>query len=125
MPVDFHADEKNIVTITISGKLTKEDYATLVPDCENAIRRHGAIRILFRMTDFHGWAWAAAWEDLKFDMKHHADIEKLAMVGENKWEKMMAALCKPFTKAEVRYFPSGQLDQAMDWLRAESEKHNQ
>jgi hypothetical protein len=119
MPVEFHADENNIVTIQLSGKLTKDDYATLVPECESAIQQHGAIRILFQMTDFHGWEWAAAWEDLKFDAKHHADIEKLAMVGENKWEKAMATLCKPFTKADVRYFPAEEVAQAMEWLQAE------
>ncbi|MBN1554494.1 MAG: STAS/SEC14 domain-containing protein [Phycisphaerae bacterium] len=119
MPVEFQADEKNIVKIKMSGKLTKEDYDTLVPESERAIERHGAIRVLFEMKDFHGWEWAAAWEDLKFDMRHHADIEKLAMVGENKWEKWMATLCKPFTKAQVRYFPAEEIDQAEEWVRSD------
>ena len=37
--------------------------------------------MLFDMTDFHGWDAGAAWEDIKFDIKHFADIERLAMVG--------------------------------------------
>jgi hypothetical protein len=41
------------------------------------------------------------WEDIKFDVKHFNDIERLAITGENKWEKGMAAFCKPFTTAKV------------------------
>jgi hypothetical protein len=56
------------------------------------------------MHDFHGWDAGALWEDAKFDLKHFADIERLAFVGEKKWEKGMAQFCRPFTKATIRYF---------------------
>ena len=118
MPVEFHTDEKNIIDVTVSGILTKKDYESFMPDMERAIEQHGLVRLLFRMTDFHGWEIGAAWEDLKFDVKHHADIVKIAMVGENRWEKWMASLCKPFTKAQVQYFPAEKLDQAQEWIRA-------
>jgi hypothetical protein len=42
------------------------------------------------------------WEDIKFSVKHFADIERLAMVGDKKWQRGMAAFCKPFTKATIR-----------------------
>jgi hypothetical protein len=38
------------------------------------------------------------------------------MVGESKWEKGMAAFCKPFTKATIRYFDSKQIDEARKWI---------
>lgn len=56
------------------------------------------------MHDFHGWELAAAWEDTKFSMRHFHDSERLAMVGEKAWQHWMAVFCKPFTKADVRYF---------------------
>jgi len=43
-------------------------------------------------------------KDIKFDIKHFADIERLAMVGDKKWQHGMATFCKPFTKATIRYF---------------------
>ncbi|WP_420835273.1 STAS/SEC14 domain-containing protein [Marinobacterium rhizophilum] len=46
----------------------------------------------------------AGTEGLKFGVKHFADIERLAMVGEKQWQQGMATFCKPFTKAQVRYF---------------------
>jgi hypothetical protein len=36
----------------MSGKLVKEDY--------------GKLRVLFDMTDFHGWDVGAAWEDIEY-----------------------------------------------------------
>ena len=68
------------------------------------MREHGKLRLLFDMTGFHGWEVSAAWEDFKFGVEHFADIERLAMVGETRWQHGMATFCKPFTTATVRYF---------------------
>ncbi len=56
------------------------------------------------------------WEDTKFDLKHWKDIEKLAIVGETKWEEGMATFCKPFTKAKIKYFAHDKLDDARKWI---------
>jgi len=110
-------DDGHILVVRLSGKLTKQDYEQFVPRTEALISRHGRIRILLEMHDFHGWEMGALWEDLKFDVKHFKDIERIAMVGEKKWEKGMAVFCKPFTTAKVRYFDESQADQASQWVR--------
>lgn len=102
-----------------SGKLTKEFYEQFVPAIEKQIEESGKLRVLFLMKDFHGWTAGALWEDVKFDLKHWKDIERLAIVGESKWEKGMAVFCKPFTKAKVKYFDHAQLDAARTWVREE------
>jgi hypothetical protein len=68
------------------------------------------------MAGFQGWEAAAAWEDLKLGVRHFADIEKIAMVGETKWQHGMAMFCKPFTKAAVRYFDHAAAAEAQKWL---------
>jgi hypothetical protein len=40
----------------------------------------------------------AAWDDLEFGLKHYSDFERIAMVGDRKWEEWMANFCKPFTR---------------------------
>ncbi len=107
-----------ILLVKISGKLSKEDYQRFVPDVERLIKDHGKIRILVQMHDFHGWELGALWEDIKFDMKHFGDIERLALVGESKWEAGMAAFCKPFTKAKIQYFDESKSADALTWIRA-------
>ena len=104
-----------VLIIQVSGKLVKADYEQFVPEFERLIAQHGALRLLFDMTDFHGWEASAMWEDAKL-IRHYADIERLAMVGETRWQHGMALFCTPFTSAEVRYFDPADLAQAHAWL---------
>ena len=105
--------------VKVTGKLTKEAYEKLVPVVDQQIQEHGKLRILFETHDFHGWTAGALWEDLKFDFKHWKDIERLAIVGESKWEAGMAVFCKPFTMAKVRYFDHAKLEEAKSWIESE------
>lgn len=109
-------DGGKIVAVHVSGKLAAADYAQFVPEFERLVREHGKLRVLFDMTGFHGWQAGALWEDIKFDTKHFADIERLAMVGEAKWHQGMATFCKPFTKATIRYFNHTDAAEARKWL---------
>ena len=109
--------EGKVLEVTLSGKLSKEDYETFTPEVEKLIDQHGKLRLLVTLSDFHGWDLGALWEDTKFDLRHYADFEKLALLGDSKWEKGMAAFCEPFTRAHVRFFPTAEKSQAEAWLR--------
>ena len=102
----------------MTGKLHKKDYQHFVPIVEQAVQKHGKVRILVQMHNFQGWDGGALWEDVKFDLKYFNDIERLAIVGETAWEKWMATFCKPFTTASIRYFPSEQAAEARAWITA-------
>ena len=105
-----------LLHVKVTGKLTKETYAAFTPVVDEQIQEHGKLRILFEMQDFHGWTAGALWEDLKFDFQHWKDIERLAIVGESKWEQGMAVFCKPFTAAKIQYFDHAKLDEAKAWI---------
>jgi hypothetical protein len=105
-----------VLEVQLTGKLAKEDYERFVPVAERLVKEHGKIRMLVEMHDFHGWTAGAVWEDIRFDARHFTDIERLAMVGETKWQHGMAVFCKPFTAAEIRYFDHAAIDQARAWL---------
>ena len=105
-----------ILEVSLAGKLVKQDYDSFVPAVDRAIEQHGKIRMLVLMHDFHGWTVSAMWEDTKFGAGHFRDLERLAMVGETKWQRGMAVFCRPFTTAEVRYFEHDQVEAARAWL---------
>ncbi|MCA9237079.1 MAG: STAS/SEC14 domain-containing protein [Planctomycetales bacterium] len=105
-----------LVSVEASDKLHRDDYQQFVPELERQIARHGKIRVLFDMHDFHGWQAAALWEDVKFDMKHFKDIERVAFIGDKTWERWMATFCRPFTTATIRYFDHGEKDAAQSWI---------
>jgi hypothetical protein len=112
-------DDVKLLEVHVTEKLTDEDYKRFMPQFERLIARHGKIRVLFEMSRFHGWEAKALWDDIKFDLKHFKDIERLAMVGEKRWQQWMAAFCKPFTTATVHYFDHDQAHAAVAWLRSE------
>ena len=122
MPLEVNAVELkeelpgNILTVRITGKLSKEDYELLVPEVERLIEEHGKIRVLLILVDFHGWSAGALWEDTKFNIHHFNDLERLAIVGDKKWEKGMAVFCKPFTTAKIRYFDISEEEAAARWI---------
>lgn len=105
-----------LLVIHVSGTLNKDDYTVFVPAFERLVKEHGKLRVLFDMSDFHGWDIGAAWEDLKFGVDHFSDIERMAMLGDKKWQEGMAIFAKPFTKAEVRYFDHAKAAEARKWL---------
>ena len=117
MPIQLNEENAGkVLAVHVSGKLTKEDYEHFVPEFERLVQQHGKLHLLFDMAGFHGWEAAALWEDTKFAVKHFSDIERLAMVGEKKWQHGMATFCKPFTKATIRYFDHANAAEARKWL---------
>ena len=109
-------NEGRIIEVHISGKVTAADYEHFVPTVERLVKQHGKIRLLVEMHDFHGWTAGALWQDIKFDARHFNDIERIAMVGESKWQQGMSVFCKPFTAAKIRYYDHGAIDEARAWL---------
>ena len=108
-----------LLEVHLTGKLVKQDYETFLPVVERLVKQHGKLRLLVELHDFHGWTAGALWEDVKFDARHFYDIERLAIVGETKWEQGMAVFCKPFTTAKVRYFDGAKAAEARIWLAGE------
>jgi hypothetical protein len=105
-----------VLEVHVTGKLERQDYEKFVPDTERLIRQYGKIRVLMLMRDFQGWDAGALWEDIKWDAKHFNEVERVAMVGEKKWQEWLAVFCKPFTRAKVRYFDHEKLDVARAWV---------
>ncbi len=117
MSVEFHESlSGKMLVVKLSGKLDKDDYQAFVPHVEKLIRQHGKIRMLAELHDFHGWTAGGLWEDIKFDLRHFSDIERLAIVGDKRWEHGMAVFCKPFTSADIRYFDVSEQAEARHWI---------
>jgi hypothetical protein len=107
----------NVLWLKVSGKLSREEYADLVPKWEQVIAQCGSMRLLFQLEPgFSGWQPLAAFDDLKFSLAHRDDIERVAVVGEKRWHES-AKLWSLLVNSEVRYFEQFQLDEAQEWLR--------
>ena len=106
----------SVLAFRLSGKLHDADYESFVPAIDAVLAKEGKVRLLAQFHDFHGWDMHALWDDIKFSTTHCTKIERIALVGEEKWEKGMAAVCKPFTMAQIRYFDADEMKAAESWL---------
>lgn len=111
-----------IITLVFKEKLSKDDYQLFIPQLERIIQSGYRNRILIELHDFQGWTTGALWEDTKFGVKHFRDIERLAVVGDKKWEKLLAMVIKPFTAASVRFFEFDDIDTARSWIKADCQQ---
>lgn len=118
MPLDFEKVQGNVVFVRMSGKLHDADYKqSFLPVMEDLFKKWGTLRILFIMEEgFAGWDMHGAWDELKFELKHMHDVIKVGVVGEEKWEGFMAKLSRLYTRANVRFFPAGELADAREWI---------
>jgi hypothetical protein len=118
MPIQVREEDGGkLVAVQVTGKFARADYERFVPEFDRLIREHGKLRLLFELTDFHGWEADALWDEIKLDIRYFADIERLAVVGDKEWEHGMVAFYKPFTKATTRYFDQADAAEAQKWLR--------
>ncbi|MGY8914825.1 MAG: STAS/SEC14 domain-containing protein, partial [Flavobacteriales bacterium] len=51
------------------------------------------------------------------DTAHAKDYEKIAMVGDKKWQEWIAQFMKPFTNADIRYFDLKDKETAKQWIK--------
>ena len=112
-------NDSNLIIVRVSGKLTQQDYDQLIPSWQRLLAERGSMRMLFIMENFHGWTPGAAWADFRFGTKHASKVERVAMVGEKKWQKWLTKIGSIFFLREhVQYFDRANLAEAERWVRA-------
>lgn len=107
---------QHVIALRVFGKLTAEDYDTLVPALEERVRGMAQVNLIVELEDFQGWDLDAAWADLKFGLEHNRHIDRLAVVGERGWERWMTRIASWFMHGEVRYFDRENIDDAWAWI---------
>ncbi len=108
----------NVIGYRVAGVIEKSDYAPLTAEVEALVAQYGSIRMLCDMQEFR-WEAVDAWgADLRFGSELHHKIEKMAIVGDKRWEQLIAKLVSPFYAKEGKYFSVAEIDQAWEWLRA-------
>jgi SpoIIAA-like len=104
------------LSFRLSGLLHHDDYKAFVPVIDAAIAQEGRVRLLAQFEDFRGWDAHALWDDIKFSTTHCTKMERIALVGDRRWEAFMAKVCKPFTIAWIKYFNSSEIEAARAWI---------
>lgn len=101
----------------ISGKVTVEDYETLLPILDRAIAKNGKINLLVLVNDFDFKGFEAAKADFSFGTHQYRKVEKAAFVSDKKWLEWSIKVLDPFTwRTEEKNFAPNQLEEAWSWV---------
>ncbi|NNE66232.1 MAG: STAS/SEC14 domain-containing protein [Pyrinomonadaceae bacterium] len=111
-------NENGVLTINVSGSLTKEDFDRHLPELEILLEQQDMLRFFIKLEDFSGYELDALWEDIKFDHKHKNQYGKTAIVGEKRWEEWGTKLSSLFFDAKMKFFYNDQSDEAWKWVNS-------
>jgi hypothetical protein len=108
----------NVVAFACHGKVTKQDYETvLVPRVERALDAHEKIRLYYETAaDFGGIEAGAVWEDTKVGMSHLSRWERFAVVTDVEWIRHTVRLFSFLMPGELRVFSTRDAAEARAWI---------
>ncbi len=111
-----------ILTVKITGKLTYPEQIALQKQAVERLQGQGKARILVIAEEFQGWDRAGNWGDISFQAKYDPLIERMAIVGEKRWEDLtLIFTSKGFRKFPIEYFAPADLAKARSWVAGSHE----
>ena len=113
--LDFQND--NLYLLRIAGLLKKSELDAAQAEFVQHIVAAGPIKLLVLLESFTGWEQGAAWDDTEFFFSHRNDFEKIAIVGNPRWEaEVLAFAGAGLRKGPVKFFPETSESDARAWL---------
>jgi SpoIIAA-like len=117
MPVEIIDASGKLLQIKIRGMLKKADYDRIIQIAKEAIAREGKIRALAILEGFEGWERHEEWGDVSFMMEQGQHIQKMAIVGDEKWrDDALAFTAKGFRPTAIEFFGTSRLNEARTWV---------
>ena len=117
--IDFlPQNDGQLVALKFSGKVSHEEIEGLTPMLDVQIEKDGgAIRLLLDLVDFEGWEdLHAVWDHFILVKDHHKFVERIAILGDEDWERRFAEFAVRFALADVGYYEPGGREAAVAWL---------
>lgn len=109
-----------ILAMKASGKLSEEDLNNLVPVLKKHVAENSDPHLIMILEDFKGWKDTAAfWKDVQLDAEYIGHFDRIAIVGDKKWQDWGTRIFNPITKEEWKFFPIDKAADAWDWAEKE------
>jgi stage II sporulation SpoAA-like protein len=106
----------------VVGKISADEVKAFEPQIEFVIaqRKERPIGILADVSQMAGADWKARWYEMRFLQKYTDHIARMAVVGADKWEEVVATVLvgTAVLQAETRYFTAAEITFAWEWVRS-------
>ncbi len=110
------AVQDNLVSVSVIGEFTLNDYKEFEQQVSFDIQFQGGVNLLLDLRDMLRYTLDVAWEEIKFSREHRYDFRKIAVVTSDEWMIWLAWLNRLFVDAEIQVFDEPGI--ALEWLRS-------
>lgn len=120
MAMEYKEDtETNTIELVIDGRVTEDDYNRVISQLEAFIEAQPdkQIKILEIIKNYDGFDFAVLGKGIKFDIDHHQNYKKCAVVSNSGWIGPFSRFVGMFLACDIRTFKLNEVDQAKDWLQ--------
>ena len=110
---------QSCLAVHFSGKVTGEEYQKFLDTLSEDLKVSEKVSLVMELSgfDFRG-DFEAMKKDFKFGFGDYKRIHRAAFVGDQKWIEWFTRFIGPFTRAEEKHFPEGQMEEAIAWASA-------
>lgn len=118
MTVSYAEDpDAKIVELTVSGRITREDYDAVIDRLQAFIDAHGTIRLIETVESMDGFDPSVIWPGIKFDFRNIRHISHVAVVSDIGWIGPASKAAGALISTKLRTFGLDELAEARDWIR--------
>jgi hypothetical protein len=110
--------ENSILYLWPKSALEQRDFVQLAKTADPYIERAGGLAgFIIEAHTFPGWeSLGAMAAHFRFVKDHHKHIKKVALVTDSPMGNVAEHLASHFVSAEIKHFPSGEIEAARQWV---------
>lgn len=123
--------EGEMIVITMSAMVSEADWEAAVLDLDEKLGVQASIhltlatsaklRLLMDWEKLEGWQKGARSTCTWFCMGNHDLIDRLALIGPERWREEAERLADIYKNAKVGFYPPAQREHALRWLKQADE----
>ncbi len=100
----------------IIGEVDSDDIKRVEPILSNIIDKKGKVNFLIDITEYKKQSIQNFSNDIKLAIKHRSDINRISIVGDKIWQKLIANFGYLYFPGQ-RYFDIGEIEKAWEWVK--------
>jgi hypothetical protein len=104
-----------ILGFKVSGKVKEEDAKIFEPLFVEIVKKYGKVSFLLDITEFEQPTMLSFLRSIQLAIKHQKYIHRVSIVGNNKWQELLANFGYVYFKGQ-RYFDISNIEGAWQWI---------
>jgi SpoIIAA-like len=117
--IEFNFDAADsILYVRPKSAFAADDFVALAGAVDPHIEANGQLAgVIIETPGFPGWdSFGALVAHFRFVRDHHRHIRKIALVTDSALGNVVPRLASHFVSAEIKRFPSGETEAAIQWV---------